>query len=420
MLRLSPLLLSVLLFLALRPTDSVRAQALPPVYVNLVSHNEDNYPYLNNPNTFYAIRPRLLQLAQLCQAKGVKWHLGTDHVLPRAVLAYDVPALQTNTGGMNILRYLTQAYPANVECDPHAHEQVYKYPDVARLLDSVGVDPGHVMSGFLYNQVMNGNDWQRYQTPQPGTVFPTYTWAPDILWGAGTPNHVNDPHIYGMWRPQSMTSFLIHAPANHLISYGQGCRLELQDTSTVSTALAPLRALLAAIQQGTVPANGLYCTSIFFRESALNSPAFLSSKLPELLDSVNRYVSQGRVAWQFIPEVVAEWQTAFGVQPFLVDCDLTVITPLGAKASAPPVAAPLAVAPNPGAGLVTLHFGRPLPPGGATLVVLNALGQTVYSTFIDHSGESTVLLALPALPGGGYTLGVTGSGWRMLTRLVLR
>lgn len=375
--------------------------AQPTVYINLVSHNEDNYPYFNNPNTFYAIRNRLLQTAQLCQTRGAKWHLGTDHVLPRAVLAYDVPAIQTNTAGLNVLRYLTQTYPATVQCDPHAHEQVYKYPDVAYLLDSLGVNPGRVMSGFLYNQIVNGNDWQRYQTPQPGSVFPAYTWAPEILWGAGTPNHVNDPHIYGAWRPQSMTSFLTHAPTNHLIAYGQGCRLEVSDTSNISTALAPLRALLAAIRQGAVPANGLYCTSIFFRESALNRPSFLARKLPELLDSVNRYVSQGRVAWRFIPEVIAEWQTAYAGQPFLMDCDLTVITPLGTAAPEDVAgAANFTLAPNPAHDRVRVGLSA---TGGTELTLIDATGRPVRTQPLPP-GATAADLDLRGLPGGVYAV----------------
>lgn len=38
------------------------------------------------------------------------------------------------------------------------------------------------MSGFLYNGLASGHDWQDYQVPNNGDIFPSYNWAPEILW----------------------------------------------------------------------------------------------------------------------------------------------------------------------------------------------------------------------------------------------
>lgn len=303
------------------------AQAqLPKLYINLVSHNEENYTYLNSPPSFYSVRPKIIQMAQLATVKGAKWHLGSDHIMLRAVIKYDTGTVQMNTSGQNVLKYISSAYVNNVECDPHAHESTYNNADVAKLHDSLGVNPGTVMSGFLYSQLQSGHDWQDYQNPTAGVVFPNYTWAPEILWGAATPAHTNDPIDYGIWKPQSMTSFFTHEPSNHLINYGQGCKIEVHDTTNITTVMNEIRYIVNAIQSGSAPANGFYCTSIFFRESYLSVPAFINVKMDDLMDSINVLVSQNKVEWKFIPEVVTNWKNIYNSQPFILDCDLTLVT----------------------------------------------------------------------------------------------
>ena len=76
----------------------------PKVYINFVSHNEENYTYLSAPQTFLAVRPKIIQMAQLATTKGAKWHLGSDHIMLRAVLAYDKGTLTASTGGFNVLK----------------------------------------------------------------------------------------------------------------------------------------------------------------------------------------------------------------------------------------------------------------------------------------------------------------------------
>lgn len=299
---------------------------LPKLYINLVSHNEENYTYLSNPPSFYIVRPKIIQMAQLAAVKGAKWHLGSDHIMLRAVLKYDTGTVQMNTGGQNVLKYISTTYMNNVECDPHAHESVYNNADVAKLHDSLGVNPGTVMSGFLYSQLQSGHDWQDYQKPVAGDVFPNYTWAPEILWGAATPRHTNDPVDYGIWKPQSMTSFFTHQASNHLINYGQGCKIEVHDTTNITNVMNEIRYIVNAIQSGSAPASGFYCTSIFFRESYLGVPGFINVKMDDLMDSINVLVSQNKVEWKFIPEVVTTWKNTYNSQPFILDCDLTLVT----------------------------------------------------------------------------------------------
>ena len=87
-----------------------------------------------------------------------------------------------------------------------------------------------------------------------------------------------------------------------------------------------IRYIVNAIQSGSAPASGLYCASIFFRESYLGVPGFINIKMDDLMDSINVLVSQNKVEWKFIPEVVTIWKNNYNSQPFILDCDLTLVT----------------------------------------------------------------------------------------------
>lgn len=384
-------------FLALQFTLTffIAQAQLPKLYINLVSHNEENYTYLANPPSFYNVRPKIIQMAQLATVKGAKWHLGSDHIMLRAVIKYDTGTVQVNTGGQNVLKYISTTYVNNVECDPHAHESVYNNADVAKLHDSLGVNPGTVMSGFLYNQLQSGHDWQDYQNPVAGDIFPNYTWAPEILWGAATPGHTNDPVDYGMWKPQSMTSFFTHQPSNHLINYGQGCKVEVHDTTNITTVMNEIRYIVNAIQSGAAPASGFYCTSIFFRESYLGVPGFINVKMDDLMDSINVLVSQNKVEWKFIPEVVTTWKNNYNSQPFILDCDLTLVTTVLENQTN---VNQLSIYPNPFNDFTTIQSNSIFHK--AELTLYSVLGQKVKT--INRISGNEIKIDRDNLPSGIY------------------
>lgn len=367
---------------------------LPKLYINLVSHNEENYTYLANSPSFYSVRTKIKTLANLVTIKGAKWHLGSDHILLRAAIAYDTGIVQGTTGGMNILKYITSSYPNNVECDPHAHESIYNYADIAKLHDSLGLNPGTVMSGFLYNTLQSGNDWGIYQNPGQGLNFPNYTWAPEILWGAGSPNHVSDPVSYGMWKPKDLNNFYVHQSSNHLINYGQGCKIEMHDTTNIANVMTQIRYIVNAIQTGIAPSTGFYCTSIFFRESYLTSPGFITTKMDDLMDSINVLVAQNKVEWLFIPEVVNRWKTNYGSQPFIMDCDLTLTTSAVENNSSEQR---INAFPNPSNGIFSFKNET---TGTTEIQVYDMLGKIVYQTSIK--GALSANIDLSKQPSGVY------------------
>ena len=301
------------------------AQPVPKLYIFLASHNEDNIGYLNGTmghNRYIANRAALVNVCAMVQAKGMKYNWGSDHIALRAIAQFDTGSVLTATNGKNLCRWMTE--DMGVVCDPHSHEVTYNYADVAYLMSLLGVTPSNTMSGFLYDQLQSGHSWEEYQTPHAGDSFPAYSWAPQFIWGAGSPSHVNDPLYFGVYRPTSMASFSTHTSTNHLIYVGTGCQLKLKDTVSVAEAWAVIKNDINAIQSGVLPANGIYMQEIMYSEGDVAMPWFFPL-LDALTDSVNTLISAGTAEWKNIADIGTEWLNNFGNQPFAADCGYNII-----------------------------------------------------------------------------------------------
>jgi hypothetical protein len=304
---------------------SLAGLAQTKIFIYINSHNEDNIGYLNpigGYNIYMQNRSALVALANLTQTKGAKQNWGSDHVALRAIARYDTGATLLNTNGKNLVRWMSE--DKGVKCDPHSHEATYNYGDVAYFMSQLGVSPSGSISGFLYNQLQNGNNWEDYQDGIQGDSFPAYTWYPDILWGGGTPNHVADLNYYCVYKIKSMAEPQVHEPGNHLTLCGTGCTIKLDDTSTIAYNMSIIHRLVDAVENGTLPANGIYPQEIMFNEGRMRQPYFLPL-MTEMMDSVNALVAAGKVEWKTITEIVDYWKSSYDSVPFAVDCDLNTV-----------------------------------------------------------------------------------------------
>ena len=222
--------LAALIFV-FRPTtgavaaQEVRAAGRPPVYVVLFTHIEDNTPVgalgsAQNRTAYLNLRTRLLELATLAQLHGVRWSLEPDWKFLLAAQQYEDTALMSTTGGLNVLRYLRDVLGAPI--DPHSHEAGgYNYTDVAHLLAALGVGGSTVIGGHIWDPGLpQFQEWDRFRAPVRGERYPTATWRGDILMGSGTPNHVNDPIISGVWRPLDRHAYFVDDPSGNIACVG--------------------------------------------------------------------------------------------------------------------------------------------------------------------------------------------------------
>lgn len=394
-------------FLPLLCIELVHAQA-PKLYINFVSHNEENYVhYVNFPTQFYQVRVQMKNFATECQNKGAVWHLGTDYMFLKAISRYDTGSVQSNTNSKNIIRFLHE--DLDVVIDAHAHENDYAYADVAGWISSLGVTPSPVVSGHLYNQLQNGHSWEDFETGVTSDSFPSFTWVPDVLWGAGTPGHVSDPDYYGIWRPQDMSNYLVHDPSRRLMTYGQGCSLKVYDTTHVTYVMAAIRETVQGLQDGSAPTDGIYPTSIFFQENYLNTPGFVS-KLADLIDSVNVLVSAGSVEWMRIDSVAYLWESAHGTDGFYAQCGWSAF--LGEES----LEQDMVMYPNPSHDEVMLQWDAGWA-GEVTVRIWDNCGRMVYCSAVQDTYR--LRLSVKGWIPGIYPVQISGSNGTVMQKLVV-
>lgn len=304
-----------LITLILLVVVSINSYSQPLVYFNFISHDEDTGPW-NNPSYYAADRAKLISLSTYFQTKGITFNLQSDYLYLTNVLSKDPALISATTNNKNILRWMAE--DMGVEIDPHSHEKIYIYPDIVKLMDSIGLPESKLMGGSLYGEKNGINVWSNLINGQYGVVFPNKFWAPDYIMGGGSKNHVADLNYYGFWNPKDTDNYLTHYPANHLRHIGTGCEIKI-DTSSVAVIVAEIKDVVQKVQSGQYPSNGFYVQTIFFGHGDLNNTAFYN-KLIEVADSVNAIVATGKAQWKTLKQAYTLWETVYSAQMFQWEC----------------------------------------------------------------------------------------------------
>lgn len=200
--------------------------ALPPepVYVSIVMHNEEPNPplfpdYLADESLFWSSRAALIEYSLLLHGLGVSLNWQSDWNFLQAVMGFDGGTSSTN--GKNVVQWLREDLGFSV--DPHAHETVYNYADVAYLMDALGGEPSGVVGGLVVDPP-DDSVLEHFFGPIVGEQYPSYTWQPEILWGGGTKNHLAEYEVMvsGIWKPKDVDNYLVHdagGPIPHVGKY---------------------------------------------------------------------------------------------------------------------------------------------------------------------------------------------------------
>lgn len=299
------------------PLLTVLAQPDAPVYMTLVSHNEDNSPW----TTFSFYKPKrdlLVQLANTVQSKGAKWSFQSDWKFLLGVAMFDTGSVVLNTNGKNLIKWMAE--DKGVFCDPHSHEaNGYNYADVAYLHQQLGITPTKVVGGFLYDTVINGNNWEDLDDGQYGRMYPFYFWQPDILWGGGTPLHVADPYPLGAWKPKSMADFYSHDTSKHLVLLAHGCKNHIEDTSNIFYNTETVRNIVRQIDNGRLSDSGFFPAYSIFNVGDLNATRVI--KISQFIDSVNALTAGGRVQWKSLTQIYNIWNSTYNKRPYRIMCE---------------------------------------------------------------------------------------------------
>lgn len=289
-------------------TTSGGTSTAPPVYVVLFTHIEDNTPSgtldtTANRTLYLTWRTRLITMAELARRYNMTWVLQPDWKFLEAARAYEDASVMSSTGGRNILRYLRDSL--GVAIDPHSHENGgYNYTDVAYLLDALGVGGSTVIGGHIWDPSLpQFAHWERFRSPVAGERYPSALWRGEILMGAGTPNHTNDPIISGVWRPKDPASFFDDSPSGNIVSVG-GFKGDVDGITE----------LIARYTSGVSASTCMLTSTYHVTPAMISSSSGLSALERDLLSPLATLKSSGAVDVTDFTSLVATWKSRFGSQ----------------------------------------------------------------------------------------------------------
>lgn len=293
--------------------EVARAETSPPVYMVLFTHIEDNAPTgtLGSPQSrqnYLLYRDRLIGMANLAQSYDVTWSLQPDWKILRAALLYEDSTVTANTNGKNFLRYLRE--DLGVVIDPHSHEGAgYNYTDVAHLLDSLGVGGSTVIGGHVWDPTLpEFQEWDRFRVPVAGARFPWAWWRGDILMGSGTPNHVNDPLVSGVWRPRDRYHYFEDDSTGNIAAIGQW-----------RGTLAGVSELRDLYTDSVISTDFMLTASEPISPSKLLNPNGLAAIEDTLIIPLVALRESGVVVLTDFTSLIETWQTTFGARGFVYD-----------------------------------------------------------------------------------------------------
>ena len=283
----------------------------PAVHVVLFTHIEDSTPAgmlgsVECRDAYVRLRAKLVEMADRMGSRSLPWVLQPDWKILEAARMYEDAATMTSTGGKNLFRFLHE--DRGVAIDPHSHESGgYNYTDVAYLLGELGVGGSTVIGGHIWDPALTQfQAWDRFRAPVAGTKYPEATWRGDVLIGAGTPNHVNDPIVSGVWRPQDRDHYFVDDPNANIIAFGAW-----------HDDVAGVEQLVQAYADGTVTAGEMLTASWNLRPTSITTAGGIDQIDATVLAPIADLRDAGLVVVTDFTLLVEIWRTQYGARSFL-------------------------------------------------------------------------------------------------------
>lgn len=278
----------------------------PPIYTVIFTHIEDTTPTgtlgTAQAHTNYLLwRDRLIQMANLTRRYNMSWVLQPDWKFLEAARLYEDAATMASTGGVNLLRYLRDHL--GVVIDPHSHEGGgYNYPDVAYLLEQLGVGGSTVIGGHVWDPALpQFAHWERFRVPVAGEKYPSALWRGELLMGSGTPGHTNDPIVSGMWRPKDPNNYFVDDPLANISAVG-----------AYKGDIAGITTLRSLYETGRFDATCMLTNTIHVFPSTISSAEGLASVERDVVLPLQSLRDSGHVEITNFTALAATWKSRFG------------------------------------------------------------------------------------------------------------
>ncbi|PIW37263.1 MAG: hypothetical protein COW24_00995 [Candidatus Kerfeldbacteria bacterium CG15_BIG_FIL_POST_REV_8_21_14_020_45_12] len=295
----------------------------PPIYVSVVSHNEEpasgRYPdYSTDEVAFWESRDVVRQFSEDIMHRGVQYDWQSDWSFLLGALNFDSGTLETDD--KNIVEYLSDI---GVTIDPHAHQSIYNYADVAYLISELGITPTGVIGGFRAIPAESSileDFWQ----PIVGRIYPNYTWQPAIGWGGASSGHTEDIAYSGVWKPKDAENFTEHSEA-----------APLPYVANFSSNWDGVDYLLQKQADGALDSASMYTATIILNQDEMLDQAYQDDFF-QSLDAHLDEAEQGRIIWVSLPQAVEIWNDVYNGNPTIYEgpTDLRPIIGGGKKTEA--------------------------------------------------------------------------------------
>ena len=118
--------------------------------------------------------------------------------------------------------------------------------------------------------------------------------------GSGTPNHVNDPIISGLWRPKSRTSYFEDDPAGNVACVG-----------AFKGDIPGISELTALYRSGQVSTTCILTASIGIRPTDITAAGGLTTIENTVLKPLAAMRDSGQVRLTDFSALVATWKQEF-------------------------------------------------------------------------------------------------------------
>jgi len=307
--------------------DDTTPPPLPPLYVTVAGHLEDNEIYANC-DAWPEFRAELLVFADLIAAAGVSFNLQIEYEFLLGAYDCETPELLLTTDGRNVVDYLAVEY--GFEIDAHQEggweEGMDNYADVRHLGGLVTPEISEVVGGFKWD---DPQQFDELHNGEQGWIYPDFTWFPEILTlGVHTLHHEgnfdHDDHTSGVWIPAGGdTGFRVHEPANRMIYVAPGLQHQNWgggDDCFFRNGAEYAQVLIDYMDRGDIPTDALYTISIAVPQSAMLDAAEHGA-VTDILDALAPMHADGRVAYATYTEVAEIWTTQFAGQPNIFTFD---------------------------------------------------------------------------------------------------
>lgn len=273
----------------------------PTIFASVITHIEEPGPqapnFVDNESAFWEWREGILQFATMLHDRGVAYNFQSDWNFLLAIQTHDHGTDSTN--GKNLIKYLKEDLDA--EIDPHAHGRTHNYADVAYLISQLGVEPSHLVGGYLVFPT-DESELEKLWSPMTGKYY-DYTWQADTLWGGGSPNHIQDYTISGVWKPKDAEHFIEHSEQAPLPTIGS----YTGDWDGVED-------LLGKAAAGSLDENNIFTASIMVGSSVFLDDQAVAD-FEQQLQTVQDEIDSGSLVLVYLRDVMSRWYNEYDTKP---------------------------------------------------------------------------------------------------------